>query len=101
MQTSRFLIYGTLNKSKAVIWEPLLTRPIIPTVIISPFFHLVKDDFGGQRLLFLSSLPSLANARIDPRTEIEIAKKVSDLDWSSILCIDVQLYMYKILVIVL
>lgn len=77
MQTSRFLIYGTSNKSKAVIWEPLLKRPIIPTVIISHFFPLVKDDFGGQRLLF--TLPSLANARIDLKTEIEIAKKVSDL----------------------
>lgn len=39
MQTSRFLISDTLNKSKAVICQQLLTRPIVPIVIISPCFH--------------------------------------------------------------
>lgn len=32
MQTSRFLISDTLNKSKAVICQQLLTRPIVPSL---------------------------------------------------------------------
>lgn len=33
----------------------------------------------GKGFYLLSPLPSPANARIDPETEIEIGKKVSDL----------------------
>lgn len=58
MQTSRFLISDTLNKSKAVICQQLLTRPIVPIVIISPCFHFFPSMLPPSLLLYFSLSPT-------------------------------------------